>query len=95
MLFVILLTNTMQKNKAFFLDRDGVVIKDIPYLNTLDKIKILPEVKEAIKLINKNKFKCILITNQSGVARGLISLNELYSIHKNIEKTIENSDAKI
>ena len=66
--------NTTRQNKAFFLDRDGVVIKDVQSLSKVDEIEFLPGVDRAIKRINDYGYKCIVITNQSGIARGLISL---------------------
>jgi len=85
----------MHKNKAFFLDRDGVIIKNIPYLNTIDRLEFLPGVESAIRLINKSGYKCIVITNQSGVARGLVSLDELEHIHKYINKSLQKYGAVI
>jgi D,D-heptose 1,7-bisphosphate phosphatase len=85
----------MHKNKAFFLDRDGVIIKNIPYLNTIEHLEFLPGVEEAIRLINKSGYKCIVITNQSGVARGLVSLDEIESIHKYINKSLRKYGAII
>lgn len=78
----------MYKNKAFFLDRDGVIIKDVPYLNTIHGIEFLPGVKNAIKIINKSGYKCIIITNQSAIARGIASLEEVYSIHRYIRESL-------
>lgn len=78
----------MYKNKAFFLDRDGVIIKDVPYLNTIHGIEFLPGVNNAIKIINKSGYKCIIITNQSTVARGIASLEKVYSIHRYIRKSL-------
>jgi D-glycero-D-manno-heptose 1,7-bisphosphate phosphatase len=85
----------MHKNRAFFLDRDGVIIKNIPYLNNINELEFLPGVKDAIRLINKSGYKCIVITNQSGVARGLISLNEIESLHKYINKSLREYGAVI
>jgi D-glycero-D-manno-heptose 1,7-bisphosphate phosphatase len=85
----------MQRSKAFFLDRDGVIIKNVPYLNTIKDLKFLPGVDSAIKLINKFGYKCIVITNQSGVARGLVSINEIFFINEYIKKELEKSGAII
>jgi len=85
----------MHKNKAFFLDRDGVIIKNIPYLNTIEELEFLPGIENAIRLINESGYKCIVITNQSGVARGLVSLDELELIHKYINKSLRKHGAII
>jgi len=59
-------------NKAVFLDRDGVINHDPgDYTKSLEEFTILPNVLEAFKLIKKNGYKIILVTNQGGVAKGL------------------------
>lgn len=56
---------------AVFFDRDGTLCKDVGYLNTFDNLKIFPDVS-MIKLLREKGFKLIGISNQSGIARGLI-----------------------
>ena len=85
----------MRRNKAFFLDRDGVIIKNIPYLNSIGGLEFLPGVEYAIRLINKSGYKCIVITNQSGVARGLVSIDQIEIIHKYIKKSLRKHGAII
>jgi D-glycero-D-manno-heptose 1,7-bisphosphate phosphatase len=57
-------------HKAVFLDRDGTVNEEVGYVNHLERFTLLPRVGEAIRLLNQNGFKAVVITNQSGVARG-------------------------
>jgi heptosyltransferase-2 len=56
---------------AVFFDRDGTLCKDVGYLNTFDNLKIFPDVS-MIKLLREKGFKLIGVSNQSGIARGLI-----------------------
>jgi D-glycero-D-manno-heptose 1,7-bisphosphate phosphatase len=56
--------------RAVFLDRDGTIIEDSGYVGEIGRVKFLPRVGAAIKLLNENKFKVIITTNQAGVARG-------------------------
>ncbi|KUG23458.1 d-glycero-d-manno-heptose 1,7-bisphosphate phosphatase [hydrocarbon metagenome] len=63
----------MKKNTAVFLDRDGVINEEVGYLDDLDKLKVIPCAYEAIKLINESGMKAVVISNQSGVARGMIT----------------------
>jgi D-glycero-D-manno-heptose 1,7-bisphosphate phosphatase len=60
------------KNKAVFLDRDGTIIRDLVYLNDPKGIEVFKESYPALELLYKNGFLIILVTNQSGVARGLV-----------------------
>lgn len=66
------LKDLLPKEKAIFLDKDGTLIEDMHYLNTFDKLRILPDVKTSLKRLKDAGFKLIGITNQSGIARGLI-----------------------
>src|SRR4030065_2399931 len=63
----------MKKNAAVFLDRDGTINEEVGYLDNLAKVKIIPAAFEAIRLININAMKTVVISNQAGVARGLFS----------------------
>jgi D-glycero-D-manno-heptose 1,7-bisphosphate phosphatase len=63
----------MKKNAAIFLDRDGVINEEVGYLDSLDKLKVIPCAYEAINLINESGMKAVVISNQAGVARGLMT----------------------
>jgi len=73
--------NKILKNKAFFLDRDGVINKDNGYVLKFSHFKFLPGVREAIYLLNKKKFIVIILTNQAAIGKGLITEKELKKIH--------------
>jgi|TARA_B110000259_G_scaffold174582_1_gene209021 D-glycero-D-manno-heptose 1,7-bisphosphate phosphatase len=82
-------------NKCVFLDRDGVLNKDLGYISNIKKFKIYPFTGKAIKLLNDHGYLVILITNQAGVGRGLITLKELNSIHVYLKKIIKKNKAII
>jgi D-glycero-D-manno-heptose 1,7-bisphosphate phosphatase len=63
----------MKKNTAVFLDRDGVINEEVGYLDSLDKLKVIPSAYEAIKSINESGMKAVVITNQAGIAKGLFT----------------------
>ncbi|MCX5853083.1 MAG: HAD-IIIA family hydrolase, partial [Deltaproteobacteria bacterium] len=60
----------MKKHAAVFLDRDGTINEEVGYLDNLDKLQILPEAFEAVRLVNQSGMKTVVITNQSGIGRG-------------------------
>ena len=70
--------------KAVFFDRDGTLIIDKIYLNDPDAIEYLPGVFEGMKLLRDAGFEFVVVTNQSGVPRGLVQIENLDQIHKNI-----------
>ena len=80
-------------NKAVFLDRDGTIIEDVGYLNTPDAIKFLPGSLEAIKQLKEAGYKVVVITNQAGVARGLVTEDMLQTIDKTLQKFILSGGA--
>lgn len=65
------------KNKAFFLDRDGTVIEDGGYLCHFSQAVIYPFSVEAIQRMNKAGYRVILVSNQSAIARGMCSEEEV------------------
>jgi D-glycero-D-manno-heptose 1,7-bisphosphate phosphatase len=82
-------------NKCVFFDRDGVLNKDKGYISKVNDIEIFSKVGKAIHECNKNKYLVIIITNQSGIGRGLISLKQLNQIHSYIKKEIKKNKAII
>ncbi len=76
------------KSKAFFLDRDGVINKEVGYLLSYKKFKFLSGVKKGIKYLNKKNFLVIVITNQSPVGRSILKETELKKIHSKMKKDI-------
>jgi len=69
-------------NKACFLDRDGVINKDIGYLHKIKDFEWINGAKEAINHLKQLNFLVIVITNQSGVKRGFYSEKDIYNLHK-------------
>jgi len=72
------------KNKAIFLDRDGTLNFDPGYLDHPDKLVLLDHVPEALSLFKKHNYKLIIISNQSGISRGLITEANLKLINEKI-----------
>ncbi len=81
--------------KAVFLDRDGVINQEVNYLTDPTDIILLPRVAEAVKRLNGAGFKVIVITNQSAVARGMLTENALQKINNKIVELLEAQGAKI
>lgn len=68
---------------AVFLDRDGVVVEDIHFIKRPSEVRLLPGAAEALARL-RSKFFIIIVTNQSGVARGYFSETDLAEIHMEI-----------
>lgn len=64
-----------------FLDRDGTLIHDVGYLNDPEKLEWLPDVLDGLARLKTAGARLIVVTNQSGIARGLITTRQLEAIH--------------
>ena len=83
------------KNKALFLDRDGVINKNVGYVFSMKNFIWLKNVKKAIKYAYTKKYLIIVISNQSGVARGFYTENDVKKLHKEINKQLRKINCKI
>ena len=82
-------------NKACFLDRDGVLNEDIGYLHKSEDFKWINGGVEAIKLLKKNNFLVIVITNQSGISRGYLTSKDVTNLHEWMNKILKKEGIQI
>ena len=73
---------------AIFLDRDGVINEDTGYVSQVDDFHFLPGVIEALQLLKKKGYQLIVVTNQSGIGRGLFDMATLNAIHAKMHKQL-------
>jgi UDP-glucose 4-epimerase len=81
--------------KAVFLDRDGTLNFDPGYLNNADELTLLPGVPEALKRLSDAGYVLVVVSNQSGVARGKITLSQLRRIHEKLDLMLATSGVRI
>ena len=82
-------------NRALFLDRDGVINQDNGYTFKLSDLRILNGVIEGLQAIGRLKYKIIIITNQSGIARGLFKENEFHKFMKKLTEVLAENEILI
>lgn len=70
---------------AVFLDRDGTLIEERGYLDRLELLTVFPWTGDALRLLNRAGFATVVVTNQSGVARGLIDEPFLADVHQALD----------
>jgi len=75
-------------NRCVFIDRDGTIAKDVPYCPSPEQFELLSDAGEGIKQLNSAGFKVILVTNQSGIARGYFSEEMLGRIHEKMKNDL-------
>lgn len=78
-----------KKKKAVFLDRDGTLIEEVDHLSSVDETRLYPYTLEALKLLASAGYSFVVVTNQSGIARGYFDANAVNAIHEKIKKEAE------
>lgn len=85
----------MSSKPAIFVDRDGTLNELVGYLNDIDAFELFPWSHEAIRLINRSGYLAVVVTNQSGVARGIYSEELVRAVHSRMKETLESADARL
>jgi D-glycero-D-manno-heptose 1,7-bisphosphate phosphatase len=81
-------------NKVIFLDRDGTInIDEDGYISNPDDLQLYPKAGKAISYFNKNGFKVVLVTNQSGIARGFFTYEDLSKVHERLKNLLAKDHA--
>ncbi len=86
---------SLHKNKAVFLDRDGVLNVDKHYLYKISDLEWIPGAIEAVVQLSQLGWKIIVVTNQSGIARGYYTEDDVMTLHHYMAMTINNAGGKI
>jgi D-glycero-D-manno-heptose 1,7-bisphosphate phosphatase len=82
-------------NTAVFLDRDGTLIEEVGYLDRVDRIALYPFATDAIRAMNRAGIRIVMVTNQSGVARGFFSEAVVEECHRHIAAQLAAAGAHI
>lgn len=85
-------------NKAIFLDRDGTINAGVPKyerVDSVDKVELLPNAIEGLALLSKLGYKYFFITNQAGLAEGIISQSDFDTINNEVLRQIKPSSIEI
>ena len=82
-------------NKAFLLDRDGTINVDTGYVGDPEQVELLPGAAEAIRNMNKAGFLVIVVSNQSGVARGYFGLDAVKRVNDRINELLARQGAHV
>ena len=83
------------KRPTVFLDRDGTINEQMGYINHISRFIILDKVPEAIKLLNENDYFTIILSNQSGVARGYFPIEFVDEVHALLMSSLKKQGAYI
>lgn len=84
-----------QARPAVFLDRDGTIIRDTEYLRDPEQVELLPGAAAAIRRLNEAGWPVIVITNQSGIARGLLTEQDYERVRMRVDKLLAAEGARV
>lgn len=84
----------LESSPALFLDRDGVINFDHGYVYQKEKLQLFPETVELIKNAKERHYKIIVITNQSGIARGFFTLDQMREFHLEMQCKLQQEGAE-
>lgn len=87
--------NLSKKQKAIFLDRDGVVNKYVGFLKNIDDFELVPGIADIIKKINDLGYLVIIVSNQPVVARGEMTFEQLEMVHNKMETLLGENGAYV
>jgi histidinol-phosphate phosphatase family protein len=79
---------TDASSPAVFVDRDGTIIEDHDYCSDPSDVKIFPGAPEALRRLKSKGFKLIIITNQSGIGRGLLTLEQYRAVEAEVLRQV-------
>jgi heptosyltransferase-2 len=82
-----------ERDIAVFLDRDGTINEEVGYLSCVQDLKLIPGAAESVRLLNQHGLKAVIISNQSGVARGFLSESRVEEIHGRLAGLLEEKGA--
>lgn len=80
---------------AVFLDRDGTIMEDAHYIKSPNQVRLIPGAAAAVKRINDAEVPVIVITNQSGIARGIFKVEDYEAVRRHFESLLQAEGAHI
>ena len=84
-----------EKKKAIFLDRDGVINKEVSYLSNPNDFEFIEGSIKALKILKQKGFLIIIITNQAGIARGFFTEETLEAIHSKMIRILKQNNIEL
>ncbi|HVL69318.1 MAG TPA: HAD family hydrolase [Vicinamibacterales bacterium] len=81
--------------RAVFIDRDGTLIREAGYLNEFERLELFPYTVDAVRQLNRAGLVVVVITNQAGIARGIVSDDFVARAHARISETLAAGGAHV
>lgn len=81
----------ISKRPAAFIDRDGTLIEEVNFLSRVENLRLFDFTVEAIRRLKSSGFLVIVVTNQSGIGRGIFDEAAMHAVHEEIQRQLGNS----
>ena len=85
----------MKKRPVVFLDRDGTLNVEVGYIRNVEDLVLIPGAAEAVRKLNQAGIAAILVTNQSGAARGYYAESHIHALHARLLKLLKDENAHL
>ncbi|HET8577312.1 MAG TPA: HAD family hydrolase [Methylomirabilota bacterium] len=85
----------MPRRPAVFMDRDGCLTEEVGYVNHPSRIRLLPRTAEAIRRLNQAGVAAVMVTNQTGIAKGYFSTDTLDAVHEEMLRQLTARRARL
>ena len=85
----------LNASKVIFLDRDGTITEEKDFISRIEEIKFIPGSKEALKTLQNSGYKLVIVSNQSGIARGIMTEEQVQKVNDFILKELEKEGIEI
>ncbi len=86
---------TAPPRAAAFLDRDGTIVEDVHYLSRPEQLALLPDAVRAMRRLNDAGVPIVVVTNQSGIARGLLSEGDYAAVARRLDAMLADEGVRV
>lgn len=80
---------------AVFFDRDGTLMRDVDFASRPEQVELMPGAADAVRTLSENGWYIVLVTNQSGIGRGLFTPDDYARVHARMVELLANQGAKL
>lgn len=89
------MTDRFSGDGAVFLDRDGTIVEEVEFLHDPAAVRLIPGAAQAIRRLNDARWPVVMVSNQSGIARHLYTVDDFYAVQRRIDELLRAAGAHL